>query len=518
MRLSKLVQGLPIRPAVRSNKLGPEAEATPDSIALASEVRGVTHDSRQVRPGDLFVAVPGEVFDGRKFVPQAATRGAVAMLGRGGPPAGLDVPWLEADDPRALLGPLSCRVYDRPHEKLCLVGVTGTNGKSTIVTVMAQVLETAGIAAGSLGTLGYRFKGRAFESALAGDVRTTPEAPDLFRILEEMRRDGASAVAMEVSSHALSLGRVEGADFDVAIFTNLTHDHLDFHGDMESYFAAKRQLFNRLKPGGRAVVHLGDAWGRRLAKELVDLRPETLTFGAGGDVSVVAAELNLSGTRGRIQTPRGAFDFSTPLLGQYNLENVLAVAAAGEALELPHTAIAEGLAHLRPVPGRLETVDAGQDFPVLVDYAHTPAALEAALGSLRALGTFRIAVVFGCGGDRDREKRSVMGEIAGRLADLPVATSDNPRSEDPMAILKAVESGLRQSGNSQYRLVPDRREAIRRAVNIAASQGNWAVLVAGKGHEEEQIVAGQKIPFSDREELRQALLLGDRKKRGATYD
>lgn len=512
MRLRQLLDDLPIRPPAAKTTPTETPAGPATAAALNMEIRGVTHDSRQVRPGDLFVAVPGEVFDGRKFAPQAATRGAVAVLGRGDAPSDLEVPWLEAEDPRSLLGPLSSRVYGQPHEKLRLVGVTGTNGKSTIVTVMASLLETAGIPSGSLGTLGYRFKGRAFESALAGDVRTTPEAPDLFRILEEMRREGAAAVAMEVSSHALVLGRVEGARYDVAIFTNLSHDHLDFHGDMESYFAAKRQLFNRLKPGGRAVVHLGDAWGRRLAAELAEV-PGTLTFGEGGDVTAVAAELDLESTRGRIRTPRGEFDFVTPLLGRYNLENVLAVTAAAEALGLPLADIAAGLAHQRPVSGRLEAVDGGQNFPAFIDYAHTPAALEAALTSLRELGEHQLVVVFGCGGDRDRTKRSLMGEIAGRLADLPVATSDNPRGEDPMVILRAVESGLRKSGNTQYRLVPDRREAIQRAVNVAASRGKWAVLVAGKGHEEEQIIGGRKIPFSDRKELQNALRNAGRKKR-----
>jgi UDP-N-acetylmuramoyl-L-alanyl-D-glutamate--2,6-diaminopimelate ligase len=472
------------------------------------EVCGITHDSRRVEAGDLFVAVPGENFDGRRFAPQAVERGAVAVLGRGEAPPELGVPWIAAEDPRAALGPLSARIYGHPDEQLQLVGVTGTNGKSTVVTLLGHVFEAAGLPAGTLGTLGYRFGGKALEAPTDAGLRTTPEAPDLFRTLRRMHEEGARAVAMEVSSHALELGRVDGAHFDAALFTNLTHDHLDFHRTMEAYFAAKRRLFDRLKPGGRSVVHLGDDWGRRLADELRPLDPGLLTCGEGGDVAVIEAKLDLRGVGATFGTPRGRLEVRSPLLGRYNLENLLMTVAVCEALGLDHRAVAAGLAAAGPVPGRLEMVEAGQTFPALIDYAHTPAALEAALRSLRELGDHRIAVVFGCGGNRDQEKRPVMGEIAGRLADLPVATSDNPRGEEPMAILKAVEEGLKQSGNREYRLVPDRREAIRRVAALATGQPGWAVLVAGKGHEEEQIIGGEKRPFSDREELRGALASG----------
>jgi UDP-N-acetylmuramoyl-L-alanyl-D-glutamate--2,6-diaminopimelate ligase len=317
-----------------------------------------------------------------------------------------------------------------------------------------------------------------------------------------MRDAGAAAAALEVSSHALDMGRVAGLAFDVAVFTNLSRDHLDYHPDLESYFAAKRRLFDHLKPGGRAVVHAGDPYGRRLAAEL----PDALPFGTDGAVRVTASELDLEGIRGRIEGPRGGFDFTSPLLGRYNLENVLAAAAAAEALELSPDAIARGIARRTPLPGRMEPVHAGQPFPVLVDFAHTPAALEAALTSLRELTSRRIAVVFGCGGDRDPGKRGPMGEIAGRCAELPVVTSDNPRSEDPLAIMAAVEAGVKRSGNDAYRMVPDRREAIRGALAVAAgAPGEWAVLVAGKGHEEEQIVGDRTIPFSDRGEIEAAL-------------
>jgi UDP-N-acetylmuramoyl-L-alanyl-D-glutamate--2,6-diaminopimelate ligase len=481
MRLSELVRGLGV---------AGDPGADP-------EVTGVAHDSRAVEPGDLFVALPGQRFDGRRFAAAAVAAGAVAVVGPepGEAAAGLDVPWLSTADPRSVLGPLAARVYGHPDEELVLAGVTGTNGKSTVATLIAAIFEAAGRPAGFLGTLGYRFRERTYAGG-----HTTPEASDLFRTLRRMRQDGAEAVAMEVSSHALAMGRVGGASFDAAVFTNLTRDHLDYHRDFEDYFAAKRKLFDHLKPGRRPAVNLDDSYGRRLAAEL----PDALTFGAGGDVEARRVELTTAGIRGVLATPRGELPFSSALLGRYNLSNLLAAAAAAETLGLPHAAVAAAFAAQRPVPGRMEPVDRGQPFPVFVDYAHTDAALEAALRSAREVaGGGKVAVVFGCGGDRDPGKRPLMGRVAGELADLAIATSDNPRDEDPLAILAAVEEGLAASGNRRYRLVPDRREAIREA--IAAAGAGWAVLVAGKGHEREQIVGGKKLPFSDFEEIGKAL-------------
>jgi UDP-N-acetylmuramoyl-L-alanyl-D-glutamate--2,6-diaminopimelate ligase len=475
--------------------------AAPQGNSGDPEIRGVAHDSRAVEPGDLFVALVGQKFDGRAFAGQAVAQGAVAVLGplpEGGAPAGLGVSWVAAAEPRAQLGPLAAEVYDHPDRELILAGVTGTNGKSTVATLIAAILDAAGIPAGFVGTLGYRFGALSFPGG-----RTTPEASDLFRTLRRMRDAGARGVAMEVSSHALDIGRVKGAQFDVGVFTNLTRDHLDFHPDMESYFAAKRRLFDLLKPGGHAVVNLDDPYGRRLAAEI----PNAVTFGSrgtGAHVEVVESSLDAAGTHATLRTPRGELRFSSPLLGLYNLANLLAAAAAAEALGLPQAAIVQAFAAQRPVPGRMEPVDRGQPFPVFVDYAHTDAALEAALRSAREMEGIRsVAVVFGCGGDRDRGKRPLMGKVAGELADLPIATSDNPRSEDPLAILAAIEEGLQASGNTGYRLIPDRREAIREA--LAAAGPGWAVLVAGKGHERDQEIAGRKIPFSDFEEIEKAL-------------
>jgi UDP-N-acetylmuramoyl-L-alanyl-D-glutamate--2,6-diaminopimelate ligase len=507
VRLAELISGLPVVSAGVSG--------IPDLAGI--EVGGVAHDSRAVAPGDLFAAWRGERHDGRAFAAAAVARGAVAVLADGPAPDGFspDIPWLTAERPRALLGPLASRAYGHPDRELVLAGVTGTNGKSTVATLLAALLDAAGLPAGFLGTLGYRLGGQAFPGE-----RTTPEASDLFRTLRRMRQAGAAAVAMEVSSHALDQGRVDGAAFDVAVFTNLSRDHLDFHHTMEGYFAAKRRLFDRLKPGGRAVVNVEDPWGARLAAELRALPPlpqlpEIITCGGGGAVHARTVTFGARETRATVATPRGDLAVVTPLLGRFNLANVLAAVAAGEALGLPHAAMAAALAAHQAVPGRLEPVDRGQPFPAFIDYAHTDAALIAALESVREIAggaaagaaRGRVAVVFGCGGERDPGKRPVMGKVAGELADLPIATSDNPRREDPLAILRAVEEGLRQSGNTAYRVIPDRREAIRAAVAAATAgpAAGWAVLVAGKGHEETQVIGDAKLPFSDRDELARAL-------------
>jgi UDP-N-acetylmuramoyl-L-alanyl-D-glutamate--2,6-diaminopimelate ligase len=492
MRLSELIAGLPVE---RVSGNAEDLEAV--------EIRGVAHDSRAVAPGDLFVARAGEKYDGAAFAAAAVAQGAVAVLGVGPAPAGISVPWLATADPRALLGPLAARAYGHPDRELILVAVTGTNGKSTVATLLTAILGVAtGKPAGFIGTLGYHLGGKPFPGE-----RTTPEASDLFRTLREMRDQGAAGVAMEVSSHALDLHRVDGAAFDVGIFTNLTRDHLDFHGDMEAYYQAKKQLFGHLKPGARAVVNLEDPYGRRLAAEI----PGSLTYGsdaatAAADIAPIAVELGTTGSRATLRTPRGELTFHSPLLGRFNFENLLAAVAGAEALGLPHAAIVAALAAQPPIAGRMEPVDRGQPFPVFVDYAHTDAALDAALRSVRELAHSthpKVAVVFGCGGERDAGKRPVMGRVAGELADLPIATSDNPRHEDPYAILRQVEEGLLASGNRDYRVVPDRREAIRAALS-AASEG-WAVLVAGKGHEGTQDLGGRKIPFSDRDEIARAL-------------
>ncbi|MDY7091715.1 MAG: UDP-N-acetylmuramoyl-L-alanyl-D-glutamate--2,6-diaminopimelate ligase [Acidobacteriota bacterium] len=489
--LEELVRGLPLE--------SPEAPVN---------VRGVTHDSRSVEPGDLFVALVGEQHDGRRYAQQAVQQGAVAVLGEGNAPPKIDVPWIAAKaDPRTMLGPLAARIYGHPDREMTTVGVTGTNGKSTVTALAAAVLDAAGRPAGMIGTLGYRFRDLSFPGE-----RTTPEASDLFRMLRRMVDAGARAAAIEVSSHALAMGRVAGAAFDVAVFTNLTRDHFDFHDGFEDYFAAKRRIFDQLKDGGRAVVCIDDPYGRRLAEEI----PGALTYGENGEVRLSDVQLGADGSRAVAHTPRGDLRFKSPLVGSFNLANLTAVVAVAEALELPHEAVMRGFEQREPLPGRLEPVKLpshpaqGSDRPardlpvqVYIDFAHTPAALEALLVAARQLTHEQLVLVFGCGGDRDPGKRPQMGEIAGKLADLPIVTSDNPRTEDPLAIIADVEQGLKASGNTHYRVMPDRHEAIRRAVAVA--QPGAVVLVAGKGCEEYQIVGERRTPFSDREEIVRAL-------------
>jgi UDP-N-acetylmuramyl-tripeptide synthetase len=498
VRLFELFEDFPVRP------VSPGAE-DPD-------VTGVQVDSRRIEPGDLFVALRGARFDARDFAAHAVERGAVAVLATPGPlPDDLGdaegapppVPWYETDAPRALAGPLAARVYGHPDRELVLAAVTGTNGKSTVAALLASILEAAGRATGVIGTLGYRFGGEEVQGE-----RTTPEAPELVHLLRRWRDRGAEAVAMEASSHALDLDRLTGLAFDAAVFTNLSQDHFDWHGDFEAYFAAKRRLFDLLKPGGRAVTNLDDPYGRRLADELTETAAP-VTFGTAVDAAVRALDVEIgeAGLEGALETPRGRFRFRSPLLGRYNLENVLAAAAAAEALEIDPEAIVEGIAGRDPLPGRLEPVRfsgaAEQSFPVYIDYAHTPGALEALLRSVREIADRRIILVFGAGGDRDRAKREPMGRKAGELSALPILTSDNPRTEDPLEIIRMVETGLAASGNAGYRIVPDRREAIHRAVSVAGPGD--ALVIAGKGHEEYQEVGDRKLPFSDRDEVLEAL-------------
>jgi UDP-N-acetylmuramoyl-L-alanyl-D-glutamate--2,6-diaminopimelate ligase len=478
LRLLETIEGLPIT-------------ATSDDNP---EVLGITQDSRFVEAGYLFVALVGKRFDGRAFIPDALQRGAIGVVASGPPPPGFDRIWLTAGEPRWLVGPLAARIYRHPDRELLMAGITGTNGKTTVSRLLVAMLEAAGHATGSIGTLGHRFAGE-----LLGDDRTTPEASHMYRMLRRMVDNGATAVSAEISSQGLALGRVAGLGFDLAIFTNLTRDHLDFHRDLEDYFQAKRRLFDQLKPKGVAVVNIDDPRGRQLADEL----PRVSTYGDGGDVSGHSVEFTPRGISGVLTTPRGELEFESALLGDYNLQNIVAAAAGAEALGLSHPAIGDGIRVVSPLPGRLEPVDCGQPFPVLVDYAHTDAAMEAALRSLRSFSNRKILLVFGCGGDRDPGKRPLMGRIAGRWADLSIITSDNPRGEDPLAIIAAIEKGVKESGNPSYRILPDRREAIRRA--IAQADQDWVVLIAGKGHEIVQIVGEKRVPFVDREEIEHAL-------------
>jgi len=469
----------------------------------SAEVTGISLSSQRIRPGDLYAALPGARVHGIEFVETAVGAGAVAVLtdpaGAAHAKADCGVPLLVVENPRTLLGRLAARVYGDPATGLRMIGVTGTQGKTTTTRLAESGLQQVGVPAAVIGTVGTRVAGADLRTAL-----TTPEAPDLHGLFAMMRERRVAACAMEVSSHALVMGRVDGVVFDVAVFTNLGRDHLDFHKDVEDYFAAKASLFTpeRSRLG---LVNVDDAYGRRLVAEA---RVPMRTFspsGAEAHWQAVDVELAPTGSRFTILGPDGlAVDAEVPLPGDFNVANALAAVAACAEVGFDPGRIAGGLARGGGVPGRFERVDEGQDFAVVVDYAHKPDAVEAALRTLRPLTDGRVLVVLGAGGDRDPGKRPIMGEIAARLADVLVVTDDNPRTEDPAAIRAAVLAGAAQAtgratreGTAEVLEIGDRRTAIREAVRRA--RPGDIVLVAGKGHETGQEVAGVVHPFDDRE-------------------
>jgi len=463
-------------------------------------VTGVRVDSRAVTPGDLFFALRGAADDGARHAKDAVARGAAAVVAESPapvPPPG--VPWVRVAEARLAMGLMAREWFDRPDESLTLVGITGTKGKTTVAYLVESIVLAAGRQAGRIGTVGYAFGGT--ETAAS---RTTPEATELYRILAAMRDAGTEVVAMEVSSHALTLHRVAGATFPVAAFLNLGHDHLEFHGGGEAYFEAKASLFERLGPADAAVLPADDPRGAALAART---RARTIVFGHGpsADVRIEDERFGVAGSEARFSTPRGRIDVRTSLPGDFNVLNAAAAAACGLALGLDGAAIASGIERLARVPGRLEPVSAGQPFAVFVDYAHTEESLAAVLDAVRALTSGRLAVVFGCGGDRDHGKRFGMGRVAAGRADRVIITSDNPRSEDPLAIIREVEAGVLSVAGAASRAtaVPDRSEAIHLALRSALPGDT--VLIAGKGHETTQDVAGQSTPFNDRAVARRHL-------------
>ncbi len=475
------------------------------ATAGAVEVSGVTHDSRAVRPGDVYAALPGARAHGAEFATQAAAAGAAAVLTD---PAGRDraaatgLPVLVVGNVRARLGEASAHVYGEAAKDLTLIGVTGTSGKSTVTFLLDAGLRAAGLTTGLVGGVEIRVAGERVPSAL-----TTPESTDLHALFAMMRERGVTAAAMEVSSHALEQGRVGGAFYDVAIFSNLSQDHLDYHATMEDYFAAKAKLFT---PGfcRIGVVNLDDHHGR----ELAGLAPVPITtYSAAGDPKAdwraLDVRLGSDGSVFRVVGPGGVeADASVQLTGPFNVSNALSAIVALVEAGIPLQTAVTGVGALAGVPGRLERVDEGQDFVALVDYSHKPGAVEAVLTALRPVTEGRLAIVLGCGGDRDRGKRPLMGEAAARLADMAYFTNDNPRSEDPLAILTAmVEGGLKvpQAQRAHIVVEPDRAAAVELAVG-RARRGD-VLVVAGKGHEQGQYVAGEVFAFDDREVVREAL-------------
>lgn len=469
-----------------------------------TEVSGLSLSSQRILDGDLYAALPGSRVHGIEYVEDAVAAGAVAILTdqagidrvRPNAPVLAGVPVLLAGEPRRWLGRLAARIYGDPATSMRMIGVTGTQGKTTTTRLAEGALQAAGIKAGVIGTVGTRVAGRDIKTAL-----TTPEAPDLHALFGVMREAGVEVCAMEVSSHALVLGRVDGVVYDVAVFLNLGRDHLDFHRDVEDYYQAKASLFTprRARLG---LICVDDAHGRRLAREAtIPVR----TFSArGADADWQARDLVLGpdGSTFTAVGPAGSYDVSVPLAGDFNVSNALAAIAAVAEAGLPVAEVAAVLGESGGVPGRLERIDEGQDFTVVVDYAHKPDAVEAALRTLRPLTEGRVIIVLGAGGDRDPGKRPIMGEIAARLADVLVVTDDNPRSEDPAAIRRAVLAGA-AGGRAEVIEVGDRHAAIAAALDRA--EPGDIVLIAGKGHETGQLVGETTYPFDDRDVARQVL-------------
>lgn len=488
-----------IRLGELADELGLSLHGDPETV-----VAGVTLSSERVLPGDLYAALAGSRVHGIEYAAGAVAAGAVAVLtdpvgaARAQEAGAAAVPLLVADRPRAVLGRLAATVYGRPAESMRMIGVTGTQGKTTTTRLAEGALQSAGVSAGVIGTVGTRIAGADVRTTL-----TTPEAPDLHALFALMREQGVQACAMEVSSHALVMGRVDGVVFDVAVFLNLGRDHLDFHRDVEDYYAAKASLFTpeRARLG---LVNLDDDHGRRLAREaVIPVRTFSLADEAA-DWRAVDVDLNPGGSTFRILGPGGIdVPASCPLPGDFNVANALAAVAACAEAGLPAAEVARALAVGGGVPGRLQRIDAGQDFTAVVDYAHKPDAVAATLRTLRPLTDGRLVVVLGAGGDRDAGKRPIMGRIAADLADIVIVTDDNPRSEDPAAIRAAVLEGARQ-GRAEVHETGDRRAAIAQAVALAAPGD--IVLVAGKGHETGQEIAGVVHPFDDREVVREALV------------
>jgi UDP-N-acetylmuramoyl-L-alanyl-D-glutamate--2,6-diaminopimelate ligase len=470
--------------------------AVVEGTGLETDVLAVEHDSRRVSSGALFVAIRGVVTDGNQFVDAAIRKGAVAIVSELPPPPG--IPWVRVPDARAALAEISAAFHGRPAERLKLIGVTGTNGKTTTTFLIDAALRAEGHKVGLLGTVQYRIGERVADAS-----RTTPESADLQALLHEMIEAGCSHAVMEVSSHALALKRVHGCAFQVAVFTNLTRDHLDFHADMDGYFAAKRVLFDTLLcSDGTAVINADDD----RAEELRRVAPGRVwTFGLehAADFKAFDVRLSLQGTRFRASTPFGVLDVETLLLGRFNVENVLAALAAALAVGVAPERALHGIASVRGVPGRLERVDCGQDFLVVVDYAHTDDALKKLLETVRDLEPRRVITVFGCGGDRDRSKRPLMGAVAARLSDVVIVTSDNPRSEPPEAIIAEIERGMTGRARGERQTIVDRREAIARALELA--QTGDVVVIAGKGHESTQTLRERSVPFDDRAVARELL-------------
>ena len=468
----------------------------PEDLAQL-QVKGLEYDSRKVAAGFLFFAFQGQHADGRRFAEDAVRRGAVAVVSDSSRPDSFSGAWIEVEHGRRALALAARNFYGKPDERIVITGITGTNGKTTTCYLVDSVLRAAGKTTAMVGTIEYRLG-----SATLPAVNTTPESLDFYRMLAELESIGGSHATMEVSSHALSLGRVYGLHFHTAIFTNLTRDHLDFHSTMDDYFAAKRALFEGAgaPPPPFAVLNRDDEY----AVQIPAASRTTLWYGLGAEATVKATDISSTtqGLQFNVEYGTTRFPVASPLMGRINVYNILAACAAGFSFGLDPQAIAKGIADCRSVPGRFERVDERQPFAVVVDYAHTDDALRNTIAIARELTPNRVITLFGCGGDRDRSKRPLMGQAAGEKSDFVVLTSDNPRSEDPLDIMNDALVGLRRY-DTPHVIEPDRSTAIQRALEQA--QPGDVVIIAGKGHETYQVLKDQTIPFDDREVARQLL-------------
>ncbi len=500
MKLGQLLQGM---------------DFTLAGAQVSDEVTSVCYAANQCGPGSLFVAIEGLVHDGHRFVDQAIARGARFIVHEKDITLPEGVVALRVADSRRALGRLAKNFFNDPSKALTLIGVTGTSGKTTVAYLMESILTAAGFSCGVLGTINYRYAGHVFPAP-----NTTPESYDMQKILREMADAGVTHVVAEVSSHALSLNRVDECAFDLGIFTNLSPEHLDYHRDMEDYFQAKKRLFQELLPQSgkrqtpKAVINADDAWGKRL---LAEINLPVLSYGSKADVEGRQTDIALDGIRTEILMGGKAVSVRSSLTGGFNLSNMLAAAAAAFVLGISPAAIAAGIRNLAGVPGRLERVGPSSGLFVFVDYAHKPDALSQVLQTLNSLKTNKLLTVFGCGGNRDRSKRPVMGKIATAESDITVVTSDNPRLEEPMAIIREIEAGidpavatkmppdaLRRDGQGRsYAVIAERKSAIETAIGLA--KDGDIVLIAGKGHEDYQILGTTKVPFDDRQVAWQAL-------------
>lgn len=511
MKLSELVKT--VRKTQTAGNPYPAGNDSP--FIYDPEIESVHYRAQDVRPSGLFVAISGLSADGHDFIGEAIARGALAVVVQ--KPVESNLITIQVENTRKALGKIAAKFYGNPSMKLVIIGITGTNGKTTTSYIIESILSSAGFKVGVIGTINYRFSGKSFSNPV-----TTPESLDLQRILSEMAKEGITHVVMEVSSHALDLFRTEYCFFDAAIFTNLTHDHLDYHGNIEAYWSCKKKLFTDILTSGPkkekafAVINCDDARGKELSDTLSVKCIKTGSSSAY-NVRTIDSRLSPEGIEAAISTPMGNFHFRSSLVGKHNVENILCAAGLGAGLAIPPERIKKGIESVRIIPGRLERIDNDAGISVYVDYAHTPDALKNVLLSLRPITSGRLICIFGCGGDRDRTKRPLMGEIATTLSDIAVITSDNPRTENPLDIIKDITDGVtrnkidrhdsseltRDFNGRGYVTEPDRKKAI--LLGIKASRPGDAVLIAGKGHENYQIKGAIKIHFDDRQEARLAL-------------